>query len=95
MNQREWKKGKEVNEIEAFFVVFSTFAILKLSITYCFMFQGLRQLCTSVYLTEQKCLQLVIINEIRKQRRKTNKTDKREGMERETEDFSYTSQGCV
>lgn len=28
MNQREWKKGKEVYEIEAFFVVFSTFAII-------------------------------------------------------------------
>lgn len=95
MNQREWKKGKEVNEIEAFFVFFSTFAILKLSITYCFMFQSLHQLCISVYLIVQKCLQLVIINEIRKQRRKTNKTDKREGMERETEDFSYTSHGCV
>lgn len=27
VNQREWKKGKEVNEIEAFLVVFSTFAI--------------------------------------------------------------------
>ena len=25
MNQREWKKGKEVNEIEAFFVFFFYF----------------------------------------------------------------------
>jgi len=56
------------------------------SVSYVFQF---------INLIVQKCLQLVKWNKKAKKKNQQNRQKGRIGMERETEDFSYTSQGCV